>query len=72
MIEWRAFCNCGKRLVSDISYEHLLLLAGEHAAYHTRTKRQATPVMKIILELDSREICGQARGSGKGPLAAAA
>lgn len=67
MTVWRALCNCGKRIVSDISYEHLLLLAGEHAAYHTRTKHQATPVMK----LDSREICGEARGSGKGPLAAA-
>ncbi len=65
---WRAFCNCGKRIVSDISEEHLKLLASEHAAYHTRTKHQATPVMR----LNSREICGEARGSGKGPLATAA
>jgi len=51
---FRAFCECGKRIVSDISEEHLKLLASEHAAYHTRQKRQRTPVMNLRLTPESR------------------
>lgn len=65
---WRANCECGERLVSDISHEHLMLVAMEHAAWHTRTKRQRTPVIKFLA---SREIAG-ASGSYRGPLASAA
>lgn len=69
---YRATCECGERLVSDVSPEHLDLVVSEHAAWHTRTKRQARPpVLKFSFPREGRGRAG-IRGPNRGSLIPAA